>query len=365
MKLLHVCKSYFNGFNEISKYRVNNKKTNTLAMLKIFSYFTIIIPLSFFILYGRVFYRHKKSSLPFIDKTIIDQARKNNLTPGASSKSQKGEKENSPEGSNSCGDKELLVRKDFTAGSITPPSSPQMNTPILSHVIQTPDSERVYAYTNDLTEIQKAELQINETTNTLQISFPKAPNLEVTIRRQNIFDSNAQVIVNASYVLAGGGGIDGQILAQAGPQYRQGVGELHAKYRDLYGSCLYVSGHAAMVDSGLLKSKGIDNVIIVAGPDSGRVDNLSEAQLYSCYYNSLVLAETQGKISIAFPSISTGIYSFPIKRAAQISLKAIYDFVNATPVIAMKRISIHFLSIDPLHEPRAYKEVFLAQPEET
>lgn len=52
MKILAVCKSYFNGFNEIGNFKKNDNKTNALALLKIFSYCTGLIPLGFAVSYG-------------------------------------------------------------------------------------------------------------------------------------------------------------------------------------------------------------------------------------------------------------------------------------------------------------------------
>ena len=100
-----------------------------------------------------------------------------------------------------------------------------------------------------------------------------------------------------------------------------------------------------MIDSGELKRSGIDKVIVVAGPQ-GATDPQKENELYSCYYNSLVLAHSQNKISIAIPSISTGIFGFPKERASAISLKAIKDFISKNPETTLKNISIHILSDD-------------------
>ena len=83
-------------------------------------------------------------------------------------------------------------------------------------------------------------------------------------------------------------------------------------------------------------------MIVVAGP-SGESNPQKENELYSCYYNSLILAHHEKKEEIAFPSISTGKFKFPKDRAARISLKAIYDFICAYPETRLKTISIHFL----------------------
>ncbi len=78
MKVADFCKSYFNGFQDISNYQKNDIKTNVLAAVKILSYFTVVIPLGFAAvygaasLYGRV---TKKEGLSSQDKSVNDQAK--------------------------------------------------------------------------------------------------------------------------------------------------------------------------------------------------------------------------------------------------------------------------------------------------
>lgn len=73
MKVSDVCKIYFNGFHDISNYKNNNNKTNILAVLKIFSYFTVLMPLGFAAAYGAAYLcgrvRTKKSLDPTSSKT--------------------------------------------------------------------------------------------------------------------------------------------------------------------------------------------------------------------------------------------------------------------------------------------------------
>lgn len=297
MEVADFCKVYLNGFQDISNYEKNNAKTNVLAALKILSYFTVVILLGFAAvygvasLYGRV---SKKEALSSQDKDVNDLAKKR-----------------------------LKLKKTDQ-----------------SKIIQTVDSKLVHPYTDDLTLSQKSKIKTNFiNVDMLQIDFQEIPNLNVTIRQQDIFASGAQVIVNAANDhLGGGGGIDGEIHARGGLDYMAAHRELQKLYESNY-----VSGHAALIESGALKKDyNIDNVIVVAGPQ-GKTSPKKERELYSCYYNSLVLAENQNKTSIAFPSISTGIFRFPQDRAACISLKAIYDFINRYPNTKLKNISIHFL----------------------
>lgn len=226
--------------------------------------------------------------------------------------------------------------------SLFPSSTTSSSLPDLKP-IQTKTSQTVHAYTHDLTPAEKANLTTAfSNDNTLAIAFRQAPLLSFTIRRQDIFESQAEVIVNAANShLGGGGGIDGAIHRKGRVEYANAHRALKTQYKSKY-----VLGHAAMIASGQLKrDHKIDHVIVVAGPQDESTPS-KESELYSCYYNSLELAHSQNKKSIAFPSISTGIFGFPKERAAAISLKAAFDFMNLHPHTTLRTISIHFLPTD-------------------
>jgi O-acetyl-ADP-ribose deacetylase len=193
------------------------------------------------------------------------------------------------------------------------------------------------------------------TRHTLTIAFEQHPEINFTIRRQDIFTSKAQVIVNAANThLGGGGGIDGAIHEQGGAEYARAHHELQ-----ILCNASYVEGHAAMIDSGKLKKKyNIENVIVVVGPQGAACPS-KETELYSCYFNTLTLANEQGKTSVAFPSISTGIFGFPKDRAAVVSMKAIQDFVDKYPDTQLKTISIHYLPNDPITDLEIYQAQIL------
>lgn len=234
-----------------------------------------------------------------------------------------------------------------------PPSLllPSTNLQRKESVYQTPASTTLRKYTGDLTGSDKLDIQsqfLNE--DTLQIAFVKFPPVHFTIRRQNIFNSGAQLIVNAANLhLGGGGGIDGAIHKAGGTNY----GNAHRELQKIYKS-QYVSGYAAMIESGDLKNRyQIDAVIVVAGPQ-GESNPQKEDELYSCYYNSLMLAQSQNQTSIAFPSISTGIFGFPKERAAAISVKAVMDFLINYPQTSIKALSIHFLPTEPIQNLEIY-----------
>ncbi|PLX88495.1 MAG: O-acetyl-ADP-ribose deacetylase [Desulfuromonas sp.] len=124
------------------------------------------------------------------------------------------------------------------------------------------------------------------------------------------------VIVNAANrSLMGGGGVDGAIHRAAGPQ-------LLEECRGLNG-CM--TGEAKMTSGYNLPAR---HVIHAVGPvwDGGKRDE--DRLLGNCYRNCLRLADQAGLTSIAFPSISTGVYRFPIERACHIALTETLRFLE-------------------------------------
>lgn len=125
-------------------------------------------------------------------------------------------------------------------------------------------------------------------------------------------------VVNAANTsLLGGGGVDGAIHRQGGPE----ILEACMAIRERQGGC--ATGEAVITTAGRLPAR---HVIHTVGPVwTGGGDNEQEL-LASCYRSSLALCHSHALATVAFPNISTGVYGYPKGAAAEIAIETVRQF---------------------------------------
>ena len=150
-------------------------------------------------------------------------------------------------------------------------------------------------------------------------------NATLELVQGDITQQGTDAIVNAANPsLLGGGGVDGAIHRGAGPQ-------LLEECRTL-GGC--ETADAKITEGYNLKAR---HVIHTVGPVYRRDGKRAPELLASAYRRSMEVASENGLKSVAFPSISTGAYGYPLTEAAPIALKTVVDFLKEHPEIELVR----------------------------
>ena len=145
---------------------------------------------------------------------------------------------------------------------------------------------------------------------------------KIRIVQGDITEQNTDAIVNAANSsLMGGGGVDGAIHRKGGPK----ILEECKRIRENTWPDGLPTGKAVITTGGNLKARYVIHTVgpVWQGGKHGENELLAEA-----YKNSLKLAVSIGLKTIAFPSISTGAYSYPIEKASKIALKTVQEFLE-------------------------------------
>jgi O-acetyl-ADP-ribose deacetylase (regulator of RNase III) len=147
--------------------------------------------------------------------------------------------------------------------------------------------------------------------------------------RGDITREAVDAIVNAANSsLMGGGGVDGAIHRGGGPAILEECKAIRARQGSL------PAGEAVITTAGRLPSR---HVIHTVGPVYRDGRHGESETLAGCYRTSLALAASHGLARVAFPSISTGVYGYPVAAAAAVALGAVRDVLAAGSTVELVR----------------------------
>ena len=172
-------------------------------------------------------------------------------------------------------------------------------------------------------------------------------NARLELVQGDITQQDVEAIVNAANSgLAGGGGVDGAIHRAGGPSIMEECRRI--------GGCL--TGGAVITSGGSLNAR---YVIHAVGPIYNNGVSGEAEQLASAYRNSLRVAVEHDVKSIAFPSLSTGAYRYPVRDAAKVALQTVVDFLKSQKHSLQ---TVHFVLFD--HKTLAIYEQVLNELEQ-
>jgi O-acetyl-ADP-ribose deacetylase (regulator of RNase III) len=183
-------------------------------------------------------------------------------------------------------------------------------------------------------EIQKPEeekkaVSVKKKASAFKCKLGELP-AELVVAQGDITKIAADAIVNAANTgLLGGGGVDGAIHQVGGPA----IMDACRKIRQERGGI--ATGDAVLTTGGLLPARF---VIHTAGPVWHGGKNGESRLLAKCYRNSLLLADKHKLQHIAFSNISTGVYGFPKKKAAEIAIKTVCKYLMEN-TSSLKKVS--------------------------
>lgn len=157
-------------------------------------------------------------------------------------------------------------------------------------------------------------------------------NGRLIVKVGDLTQEHVDAIVNAANsALLGGGGVDGAIHRAGGPAIVEECRRIRATTHPEG----LPTGEAVITRGGDLKAR---HVIHTVGPIYGEHGGREAEFLAACYRNSLKLAVENDLSSVAFPSISTGVYGYPKNEAAKVSSNAIVEFLDVDTVMEQVRL---------------------------
>jgi O-acetyl-ADP-ribose deacetylase (regulator of RNase III) len=149
------------------------------------------------------------------------------------------------------------------------------------------------------------------------------------IARGDLTRERVAAIVNAANSsLLGGGGVDGAIHRAGGPAILEECRAIRARQGSL------PPGQAVITTGGALPARRVIHTVgpVWCGGGAGEPETLAR-----CYRSSLALADEEGLESVAFPSISTGVFGYPIEEAAPVALRAIAEVLPGARHVRLVR----------------------------